>query len=81
MKIDVQLFARARDIARASQLTVDLPEKATIGDLRRRLRDLVPALAKLLECSALAVAEELANDEFVLTPGAVVALLPPVSGG
>ena len=35
----------------------------------------------LLERSALAVDNELASDLVVLTPGAEVALLPPVSGG
>ena len=81
MMIDVQLFARARDIAGAGRITVDLPAGATVGDLRRRLSELLPNLARLLERSALAVDNEMAGDALVLTAPAEVALLPPVSGG
>jgi molybdopterin converting factor subunit 1 len=81
MTIDVHLYARARDLAGHPRLTVPLPENATVGDLRRRLAELVPALAPLLSRSVFAVDNECAEDEALLSPGAEVALLPPVSGG
>jgi molybdopterin converting factor subunit 1 len=81
MKIEVHLFARARDLAGSLLLQVDLPEPATVGDLRRRLKETVPALSRLLEHSAIAVNNELAGDTALLAAGAEVALLPPVSGG
>ena len=81
MMIEVQLFARARDIAGQARITVALPDEATVGDLRRSLAELLPSLARLLERSALAVDNELAGDALVLTSDAEVALLPPVSGG
>jgi molybdopterin converting factor subunit 1 len=81
MMVEVQLFARARDLTGTSRLEVALPEKATVGDLRRRLAELVPNLAPLLKRSALAVDNELAGDGEPLSPDAEVALLPPVSGG
>ena len=77
----VQLFARARDLAGASEVSVELPEGATIKDLRAVLAREYPALAPLLERSALAVRDEFAGDDLVVLPGAEVALLPPVSGG
>jgi molybdopterin synthase catalytic subunit/molybdopterin synthase sulfur carrier subunit len=79
--IHVRLFARARDLAGSDRAEVELPEGATAADLRRALADRYPALAGLLERSALAVDDEFAEDSLAVTPGAEVALLPPVSGG
>ena len=81
MIVPVRLFARARDLAGADTLRIELPDGATVADLRRRLAADCPALASLLERSALAVANEFAADSLVLAGAAEVALLPPVSGG
>lgn len=81
MMVHVRLFARARDLAGSDALCVQLPEGATVADLRRRLATDCPALAPLLERSALAVENEFAEDTHVLSANAEVALLPPVSGG
>ncbi len=81
MRFRVRLFARAKDLTGASSVTLDLPEGATVAELRRCLAKEQPALVPLLERSALAVNDEFAQDEWTLPPGAEVALLPPVSGG
>jgi molybdopterin converting factor subunit 1 len=81
MKLEVRLFARAKDLAGTDAVRVDLPEGATVAALRQRLAAAVPALAGLLERSAVAVNDEFADDTLPVPPGAVVALLPPVSGG
>jgi molybdopterin synthase catalytic subunit len=81
MKVAVRLFARAKDLAGAEVVTLDLPEGAYVGDLRRRLAEEYPPLASLLPRSAVAVDNEFAEDGFALRNGAEVALLPPVSGG
>jgi len=77
----VRLFARARDLAGADVVAVDLPAGATVRDLRRRLAEVHPYLAGLLERCAVAVDNEFADDKLPLPPGAEVAVLPPVSGG
>jgi molybdopterin converting factor subunit 1 len=77
----VRLFARARDLAGADRIAVELPDGATVGDLRRRLAEVHPRLAELVARSALAVADEFAEDAQLLPPVAEIALLPPVSGG
>jgi len=77
----VRLFARARDLAGADRVEIELPAGATVGDLRQRLAAAYPALASLLERSALAVNDEFADDALTLPANAEVALLPPVSGG
>ena len=79
--VQVRLFARARELAGSNVLAVPLKEGATVADLRRGLADVCPALAALLERSALAVNHEFASDGAALPADAEVALLPPVSGG
>lgn len=81
MILHVRMFARARDLAGSDGLRVELPEGATVADLRRHLAVECPALAALLERSALAVENEFAADTLVLKADAEIALLPPVSGG
>jgi molybdopterin converting factor subunit 1 len=81
MKIQVHLFARAKDLAGAERVRVELPDGATVSDLRQQLAASYPQLAALLERSALAVNDEFADDALSLPRDAAVALLPPVSGG
>jgi molybdopterin synthase catalytic subunit/molybdopterin synthase sulfur carrier subunit len=81
MTLHVQLFARAKDLAGAEALAVELPDGATVAGLRRRLAEVCPALAPLLPRCAVAVGGEFADDALRLTEAAEVAVLPPVSGG
>jgi sulfur-carrier protein len=75
------LFARARDLAGAAEVALDLAPGATVADLRHLLGIRYPKLAPLLERCAVAVDNELADASTPILPAAVVALLPPVSGG
>jgi molybdopterin converting factor subunit 1 len=81
MTLRVRLFARARDLAGADSVAVELPAGATVAELRARLGEAYPALRPLLARSAVAVNEEYAGDDVVIPPAAEIALLPPVSGG
>jgi molybdopterin converting factor subunit 1 len=81
VRVRVRLFARARDLAGAEVVAVELPPGATVGELRRRLAGEHPRLASLLERSALAVDNEFAEDGQAVPAGSEIALLPPVSGG
>jgi molybdopterin converting factor subunit 1 len=81
MKVHVRLFARAKDLVGADAACLDLPDDACVADLRRVLAQAHPALAGLLERSAIAVGNEFAGDDQVLSARAEIVLLPPVSGG
>jgi molybdopterin converting factor subunit 1 len=81
MIVVVKMFARAKDLAGADAVRVELPAGATVAELRRQLAAQVPALAGLLGRSAVAVDDEFAADGMMLREGVEVALLPPVSGG
>ena len=81
MIVVVRFFARARDLAGTASASVEMPTGVTIKELRARLQQRFPALQGLLERSALAVGDEFADDDTVLTSNVEVAMLPPVSGG
>ncbi len=77
----VLLFARARDLAGTDAIDLELPPGATVADVRRVLAGRHPQLAPLLGRSAFAVDDEFAKEDTLIHANAVVALLPPVSGG
>jgi molybdopterin converting factor subunit 1 len=81
MQCAVRLFARARDLAGADRVVIELPDGATVAELRGQLALRYPALTGLLERSALALNDEIADDRLTLPRQAEIALLPPVSGG
>ena len=51
MNLRVRLFARARDLAGADHVAVELPAGATVADLRARLVAQYPRLAELAKRS------------------------------
>jgi molybdopterin converting factor subunit 1 len=77
----VLCFARARDLAGAAEIDLELPSGGRVSDLRRLLAERLPALSALLPHCAVAVNDEYAADDMILAAGDRVALLPPVSGG
>jgi molybdopterin converting factor subunit 1 len=81
MIVTVKLFARARELAERGEVRVDVPDGATVAQLRRQLREDVPALTGMLDRCAVAVDEEFANEDTILRETSEVALIPPVSGG
>ena len=81
MKVDVLFFAAARETAGVERMPIDLPDGATVAQLWKRLADDIPALAPVLTSCRAAVDEQFAPMTTPLHDGAVVAVLPPVSGG
>jgi molybdopterin converting factor small subunit len=81
MKVNVRLFARARDLAGRDAIILDVPANATVAAVRRCLADACPDLEELLAHSVLAVDLQCADETAQVTGSSEVALLPPVSGG
>jgi molybdopterin converting factor subunit 1 len=77
----VRLFAVARQLAGRESLTLDLPDGATLSDVRQRLAAEVPQLAGVLGQVRFAIGTEYADDQAVVPADAEVACIPPVSGG
>lgn len=81
MLITVRLFARLREIAGAPEVTVVVPERATVLDAWQSLAERFPALAAYAGSVSCAVNEDYARMQARLKDGDEVAFLPPVSGG
>lgn len=81
MRVSLQLFARARDLAGSQAVTLELPEGANISDLRQALQRAAPRLAPLAAHLFIAMNEDYARDEDLIPHGARLAAFPPVSGG
>jgi MoaE-MoaD fusion protein len=81
MKLEVLLFAAAREAAGTDRLTLELPPGARVGDAAARIQELMPALVALWPYLRVAVDREFASDDRVLRDAQELALLPPVSGG
>lgn len=81
MIVTVFLFAVAAEVVGERQLRMELPEDATVGELKavliQRAADLEPVLAR---CS-ISVNEAYSDDSAVLKDGDEIGLIPPVSGG
>ncbi len=81
MRVTVLYFTTLRDRAGTRQEALDLPDGATVADLRARLAGIHPALAEALPAAVVAVNREFARPEVGLKDGDEVAVFPPVSGG
>jgi molybdopterin synthase catalytic subunit len=79
--INVRLFAGLREMIGERTIVLDLPEGATIGDLRARLGETYPIVQAFLPTLVAAVDEEYVPSHHILAEGEEVALIPPVSGG
>jgi molybdopterin synthase catalytic subunit len=81
LRLRVRLFAVLRERAGRAELALDgLPAQLDVAGLKRELARRHPELGPL-ESVRCAVGTEYAPDEVALADGAVVALIPPVSGG
>ena len=81
MRVEVRAFGGVADRAGLTVLPVELPDGATVADLRGALASAYPDVAPLLPRCAVAVDLEVAAGDRVLHGGEEVAVLPPVAGG
>ena len=81
MKTVVKLFARARDLAEAVAIELDLPDSATAADLRAALGQQFPALQPILPSLLIAVGNDYAAPTTRVAGRSDLAVFPPVSGG
>jgi molybdopterin converting factor subunit 1 len=79
--INVRLFAGLHDLVGKRDVVLDLPDGATVEQLRDRLGEEYPIVQPFLMTLVCAVDEEYVPPEYVLHEGEDVALIPPISGG
>ncbi len=71
----------ARELGGAAVVSVDVPDRAVVADVRRALADACPKLAGMAGRALVAVDAEYADDATPVTARSELALIPPVSGG
>ena len=81
MKIEIKLFAVAKQLVGAEVVPVELPDSATIGQLRSALAQQYPPLEKIAPQLMFAINADYAGDSTLIPAEAEIACIPPVSGG
>ncbi len=81
MKTIVLLFAGARELVDQSETSLELPEGATVAQLRKALQEKHPQLQPLLAHALFAIDSDYVINETLVPAGVEVACIPPVSGG
>ncbi len=81
MQVKVLYFATLRDRAGVRQETLELPEEATVADLKRHIARQHPRLDAAMDSALVSVNREFAFPQDALHDGDEVAIFPPVSGG
>ena len=80
MTVQVLLFARYREAAKASSVEVEVPPGATLADVWSQVRARVPGLSRgekpLFSCDRV-----YAREDRPITGHEEIAVFPPVSGG
>ena len=64
-----------------SQISIELPDEATVGDLKAALTVQQPDAASLIQRCAFSVDQQYATDTTVILAKHEIAMIPPVSGG
>jgi len=80
MKIKIIAYGIAKDILQNKELSYELNNTSTIGDLKANLLNQYPKFAALASLR-FAVGEEYQEDGYELLEGHEVVIIPPVSGG
>lgn len=80
MQLTVIGFGIAKDILGKNTIEIELPETASVAQLKVHLYNRYPAFKKL-KSLAIAVNSEYAQDDLTLQVKDDIVLIPPVSGG
>lgn len=80
MQIKVLAFGIAKEILGERQLSIEMPESASVEDLKNLLISQYPDFEKLRSL-AIAVNQNYVSDSLTLSANDEVVIIPPVSGG
>jgi len=80
-QVRVLFFALLKDKIGAGKQTYDLPDQATLQDLRAEISRRHPAAAPAMGTALASINQEFAFNEEMLPPDSEVGFFPPVSGG
>ncbi len=81
MVINIKAFATVKDIFGREEVSLDVADRTTAGELVDILCQKYPDLSAMRERLITAVNEEYSSHDTVLKQNDTLALFPPVSGG
>ena len=81
LSVRVKLFASSREIIGKNEIILRLKNRTTVGDLRRMILEMYPALSSKKIPFVIAVNHKVIDDSTIVGHLDEVAILPPVSGG
>ena len=81
MEVRVLVFAMLIDRVGSKEVTVQVADDATVGDLKNQMVESWPDLAGAMDTIATAVNMTYVKQDHRLSADDEVALIPPVSGG
>jgi molybdopterin synthase catalytic subunit len=81
MELQIRLFATLKDRAGQSQITVVVPEPATVQTVLESVTTAYPTLTEGLKSSIVSVNKAFAMLDTAVQPHDEIAIFPPVSGG
>ncbi|WP_412850591.1 MoaD/ThiS family protein [Chryseobacterium sp. PMSZPI] len=80
MKLNILAFGITKDIFGTSEKEIEVEDGINVRELKNRLEKEFPELIKL-KSYFIAVDEEYAEDELLISSTNEIAIIPPVSGG
>ena len=81
IRTTIKFFASMKDAIGERERTVLLPEGSKVDYILKDLKNQYPKLAKMIDCSFIAINEEYALKHTLLKEEDTLAIIPPVSGG
>lgn len=81
ISITVRLFASIKDVAKMSEISVELPRASVADDVLSYLITQYPEMQRYRSYVRIAVNESYVDANFALHDGDEIAIIPPVSGG
>jgi molybdopterin converting factor small subunit len=81
VKVQVHFFSRLKDIAKSSELEVEVKDGASVNDLLGQLYACIPVLRDWDSTILIGAGVEFVGRDHVLQPNEQIAIMPPVQGG
>jgi MoaE-MoaD fusion protein len=81
MRCTVQFFSQLKEIAGASEIALDLPDRASVAELLLRLYRDYPKLAQWDRNLLVGIGLDFVERDQRILPNDQIAIMPPVQGG
>jgi len=79
--LKLRFFASLKDLTGESEMEVELEEETSVREVLRRLETRFPRIKQYEPVLLVAVNQEYADLDSLVSPGDEVSFFPPVSGG